>query len=124
MGITIFSSGDFAQAPAVPEGFFVIGIFAKGSEQLFLMWQRDGRRSHFYDTYYAIDTTARRGVNLSARAGEHLDQALAAWEDSTDERVFYNIGKRVSDDALFGFTPEGIDIEPLRGRASRQAPPR
>jgi hypothetical protein len=71
----------------VPESFFWVGIQNRGgSEYLFLMWNRDGRKFWFYDQYVVFmpgrpDTT-KKNTRIK------LDFALKKWDSSKDDVIF------------------------------------
>jgi len=84
--ITSYGSEVFKDA-TVPEGFFCLGIQNRGgSEYLFIMWFRTGRRFWFYDQYvvYVCESSAS-----PKRTGERIDKAFERW-DQADGNVMYS----------------------------------
>ena len=84
--ITSYGSKYFAGA-ALPEGFHCIGIQNRGgSEYVFIMWMKNGRKFWFYDQYvvFVCDSQASQ-----KRTGERIDKALERWE-TTDHDVLYS----------------------------------
>lgn len=85
--ITSYGSTVFTDA-TVPESFFCLGIQNRGgSEYLFIMWVRNGRRFWFYDQYVVY---VGEGFPASVkRTSERIDRAFERW-DKTDGNVLYS----------------------------------
>ena len=99
------SGARFAAAPQLPDGFFAVGAHVSNYEHLFVMWQRGGRRFHFYDLYFGSGFVEASGVDLYARVREHLARALKEWETTDEQLVVHTLGRRLDDRVLRGGAP-------------------
>lgn len=77
----------FALTPALPDGFFAIGVHSTAFEHLFVMWARGGRRFHFRDFYAGGGWDDVEGADLPGKARANLRRTLAQWESSQDRLV-------------------------------------
>lgn len=76
----------FTTGPTPPNNFFWLGIQIGGaSEYLFLMWYRDRRRFHFYDSYVEFYGQSDASVELTR---ERLHLALLRWRFLKGDVVF------------------------------------
>jgi len=85
--ITSYGSKSFTETN-LPEGFQCIGIQNRGgSEYVFIMWFKNGRKFWFYDQYVVL---VGEGFPASKeRTSKRIDKALEHWE-TTDHDVLYS----------------------------------
>ena len=78
----------FAIDPRVPPGYFACGVHLRGnfSENLFAMWEPDGRRFWFYHQFFSAGNPEGHSAS---RAGGALDEALEQW-DGGETGVMYD----------------------------------
>ncbi len=76
----------FAADESVPDGYFACGLQnGGGSEYLFVLWEKDGRRFAFYEQYVVYMVKEGASVEKTAVA---LKEAMNAWEQGGDIVVF------------------------------------
>ena len=77
----------FIQSSYPPESFFWAGVQDRGgSEYLFLMWHREGRRYWFYDQYLVTCATTEASIE---RTATRITTTLDRWQ-MTNADVIYS----------------------------------
>lgn len=76
----------FSTDKCVPEGYFACGLQNAGcSENLFLMWEKEGRRFSFYDPYVVLHGGSSASTDSTR---ENLRLALERWHSGVEIVVF------------------------------------
>ncbi len=92
--ITSYGLTPFSEV-ALPEGFQCIGIQNRGgSEYVFIMWVKNGRKFWFYDQYvvFVCDSQASK-----KRTSNRIDNALERWETTGNDVLYSGITGHFND---------------------------
>jgi hypothetical protein len=76
----------FTMDPSPPECFcWLVTQYRGGSEYLFVMWYRGGRRFWFYDRFVVFVAQTNASV---ARTSDRLDSVIRLWETCSHDVIF------------------------------------
>jgi hypothetical protein len=79
----------FALASVIPASFFWVGTLDRGgSEYLFLMWFREGRRFWFYDQHVVFVAESEASAE---RTAARMDSALQRWNANAGDVIYSGI---------------------------------
>ena len=91
--ITSYGSTPFSEA-TLPEGFQCIGIQNRGgSEYVFIMWVKNGRKFWFYDQYVVFVCESQASKK---RTSKRINKALERWETTVHDVLYSGIDDKFS----------------------------